>query len=143
MTPASPTAGGLAAAYRATTYRARLPDAVIDLRPDRLHPVLDRWLAGQGAACWAFVTAVNPGSTRLDAAENGRRLARLAARLRADGYAFFAGESIADAGDWPDEPGFFVVGLGAAAALSLAECFGQNAVLVGAEAQPAGLLWAS
>lgn len=141
MTQVSPTAGGLAAAYRATTYRARLPDAVVDLRPDRRHPALDRWLVGQGASCWAFVTAVNPGSVRLDAAENRRRLARLEAQLCAEGYAFFVGESIADAGDWPDEPGFFVVGLAARAALSLAECFGQNAVLVGADAQPAALLW--
>ncbi len=102
---------------------------------------LDRHLADLGAAEWAFVTACNPRSTRLDAAGNADRMARLDAVLRDRGLAWLAGSGQGAAGDWPAEPSRLVLGIGEADAVALGRLFGQNAILAGGRGQAARLVW--
>lgn len=131
----------LASAYRATAYVLALPDGECELRIDRPCECLDRWLAANGQACWAWLTAANPGSCRLAPEDNAARQCRLLAEIEALGQRALPGRAVADAGDWPEEPSFLVPGLDAAAALALAARYGQNACLAGDIGQAVRLLW--
>ena len=136
-----PTRAELDAAYRATCYRMRLDDAIVELRVDRHHPELDDWLVAQGVSRWAWLSAANPGSRQQGDADNARRHAALVERLAGQGWRWTFGESVADAGDWPVENGVLVPGIAAASACALARDYGQNALLIGNCGGPARLVW--
>lgn len=139
------------AVYRGTTYQAVWPQDAADaadaalrcitLRIDQVNPELDAWLASQGETCWAYLTAANPGSNALAAADNAVRQEALVARLTAQGRPFLLGESLADDGEWPAEPSLLVAGLDESAARILATEFGQNAFLAGVRGQAVKLCW--
>lgn len=131
----------LDAAYRATTYRVAAPDGPIDLRVGARSAPLAAWLRARGAASWAYLAAVNPASRQLAPADNAARHAALQTALEQGGYDILAGEAIADAGDWPVEPGFLACGLGCHEAAVLAARFGQNAFLWGERDGVATLVW--
>lgn len=103
--------------------------------------MLDDWLDGLGTTCWSYLTAVNPGSCRLDGEANATRLAALADSLKAAGYIFLPGVAVADAGDWPDEPSLLVAGLDCRRAGELALTYGQLAFLSGFRGAKATLFW--
>lgn len=128
----------LAAAYRATTYRVEAPGGRVDVRIGEAAPALDPC-----GPCWAIVTACNPGSVRLAAADNARRQALLAARVAASGWRFLPACNLADDGDWPSEPSLLILGIGAPAATALAAEFGQNALVAGDAGERARLVWVS
>ena len=133
------------AVYRATMYRAVwLVNGTahrICLRIGEVSADLDAWLDLQGVTCWAYLTAANPGSRALSAAENAARQTALVVRLSAQGWSFLSGESLADDGQWPAESSILVAGLEEAAARALAIEFGQNAFLAGVRGQAARLCW--
>ena len=129
----------LEASYRATTYRADTPDGPLSIRVGERCGPLDDLLRDRGFDCWVFVTAHNPGSRRLDPAENACRHANLVAATA--GHETFDGESIADAGDWPPEWSLLVLGIDKAAALALGRRLGQNAVLLARRDESARLAW--
>ncbi|WP_374342288.1 DUF3293 domain-containing protein [Azonexus sp.] len=131
----------LDAAYRATTYRVFMPDGFLDLRIDRASPHLADWLAAGDFAAFALMTACNPGSRPATPADNARRQAELECDLLDAGYRPFGAEHLADAGDWPVEPGCFVPGLSADDALALGADYGQNAVVCGGADGVPRLLW--
>lgn len=131
----------LDAAYRATTYRVAAPEGPIDLRVGARSAPLAALLQARGASCWAYLAAVNPASQPLPPADNAVRHAALQAVLEQGGYPILAGEAIADAGDWPVEPGFLACGLGHDEAAALARRFGQNAFLWGEGDGPVTLVW--
>lgn len=136
-----PTKNELLAVYRATSYRVFLPGGIADLRIDTAHPGLAAWLAAEHSDRWAILTAFNPGSGPLAAAENAERQARLECRLLEAGYEPFAGENLADDGAWPVEDACFVAGIDAARAVELAAAFGQKAIVCGAADGIPRLLW--
>ena len=86
----------LEAAYRRAIYRVyphrRSPADAIDLHIGRRSAALDRLLAQHGATTWSFLTATNPASRRLSAAENHRRTRNLAATLARRRWRHFRGE---------------------------------------------------
>lgn len=127
----------LAAVYGATTYRVLLPGGAVDLRVEALAP------GELGLFPWMVITACNPGSIKLSEEENQRLQQALAARLSALGLPFVAAENLADAGDWPVEPGFWVSSplLDQQLALALGREFGQVAVLWGQAGEGSQLLW--
>lgn len=129
----------LAAAYRAACYRVFLPDGPCDLRIGEISPRLVAWMASAKVACFAVVTAENPASQLLSAAENAARQHRLCGELT--GFQSFTGENIAADGDWPLEHSYFVAGVSREAACVLGRKFGQNAVLVGAAEGIPELCW--
>jgi hypothetical protein len=131
----------MARAYRATAYRVFLPFGEIVLRCGRKARRLDDWLEAEGLAHWCVLTAWNPGSRRLAAAENRRRQEALRQHLLARVYRLFPGENHADAKNWPIEETFFVPMLAQAAARELTRSYGQNAFLWGARGKAARLCW--
>lgn len=133
----------LDAAYRATTYRVCLPQGAIDLRVDVAAPALDRWLEQHSHHCWAFISAVNPGSIPQSAAENARRHAELTAAVAALGLDCTPAFGIPDGADWVPEPSLFIAGLDRPEALALARRFGQNAIVWGKRGTAPALLYSA
>jgi hypothetical protein len=131
----------LAAAYQATTYVVDAPDGPLSLRVGRTHADLDRLLARHGVTSWAFVTAYNPGSIRLDDTANRARQRQLEEAARALGKAVLPGRGVGDDGTWPPEESLLVLGISEPEAVSLGRRFGQAAVVCGETGAPARLAW--
>lgn len=131
----------LTRAYEATSYRATCPEGEVVLRIGRCCELLDRLLARAGSACWAFVSAANPGSIQLAPEENARRHAHLLAVLEEGGMAVFPGTGEPDHPGWPAEPSVLVLGIDRSAAMALGRRFGQNAIVFGRIGEPASLVW--
>lgn len=137
--PAIPPA--LERAYRATAYRARLPEGPITLRVGEPIPArFTRHLRARGARHWAFITAWNPGSRPAGAAENRAAGARLERELQRRGWEHFPARGVPDApADWSPEPAHLVIGIAPEAARALGRAYGQLAVLLGEAEAPARL----
>ena len=138
---------GLEAAFAATTYVVRPASGLaggpeLRLRIGRAEPGLDAWLRAIGCPGAVVITAHNPGGQRVTDAANSRAEAEL---LRAAGTDVLA-MTVAEPDDaaWPAEPGVLVRaadGHAMAAALGLAERFGQAAAVVLAEGRAPELVW--
>lgn len=132
----------LDAAYHATAYVVEMPGGKrISLRCGEPSADLDRHLQDLGVVEWAFVTACNPRSKRLDDAVNALRMARLDEVLRDRGLPSLTGSGVPDAAEWPPEPSRLVLGIGEADAIALGRLFDQNAILVGVRGHAARLVW--
>jgi hypothetical protein len=132
----------LEAAYRAAAYSVVVPGREpITIRCGERCMPLDLLLIEAGATVWAFVTACNPESIRLDDDTNAERMMRLETVVRGRGLACFDGEGTADDNAWPAEPSLLVLGIDEADALSLAKEFGQAAILCGGRGGEARLAW--
>lgn len=132
-------ASDLEAAYVATTYFAETPRGRLAVRVGEVNAPLDTLLAEHGTRHWSYLTAFNPMSRALSAAENERRHRELLSAVADRPH--FEGESIADAGDWPAERSVLVLGMDEAAGLQLGRHFGQAAIVVGERGVPAHLAW--
>lgn len=132
----------LAQAYRQTDYRVNLGGHTIALRVGDPWAALARSREAGDAPCFAYLTAVNPASRRLGAAENEQRLAALHDQLVASGYLPRPGVAVADDGKWPDERGWLAFGMPREAARALARIHGQNAFLFGTRDGQVELVWA-
>lgn len=119
-------------AYRGAFYRSNAGGRdEIEIRVGKKTPALDDVLRRSGKRRWAFLTACNPGARELSAAENRARTRALESDLRRSGFLAFRGWSGADAGDWPEEASFLVVGIGRREADRLRRRFGQDAFVTG------------
>ncbi len=128
-------------AYRATHYLVEAPVGRLTIRIDQPHPELDSWLTDLGCHCWAYLTAHNPGSVLLSAAENRQRQAALEEEVKEAGWRFCTGEGIGIGGDWPAETSLLILDVKREQAIALAQRFGQAALLFGEVGQPAQLIW--
>lgn len=133
----------LAAAYRATAYivAAGVGQPAFALRCDERSVAVDRLLAQHDLREWAFITACNPRSQILAAAENAVRMDRLRAAVRKRGHPCLPGSGEAPDETWPAEPSLLVLGMPEADAIRLAAEFDQHAILVGRLGEPARLVW--
>lgn len=120
----------LARAYRRTSYwlQTHPPFCV---RVGAVSPALDSLLKEYGTDSWAFITAFNPHSQPVSAAENRARDAQLIARLDRDGCKHIACDGVDDDGTWPTEHGHVIFGIDTEAARALGREFAQNAILIG------------
>ncbi len=85
----------------------------------------------------AFVTACNPFSRSLTAAENVARHETLRAELQHRGLRSLEGHGHHPSNGWPPEPSFLVFGLELAAACDLGRRWEQNAIVwAGPDAVP-------
>jgi hypothetical protein len=131
----------LEAAYRATTYRVFLPGGGCDLRIGSASETLRCWLETAGVTRFAILTAHNPGSLPVAAADNALRQAQLECALLEQGYEPYAGENIAGDDNWPAEESCFVPDIPLAEALALGARYGQNAIVCGGADGVPELIW--
>jgi hypothetical protein len=135
------TPGELEAAYRQCRYIVEAPRGNVLLEVGQASPELDLLLESFEATVAAVITAANPGSRRLPAAENASRHEQLLARLPA-GRRVVPTVAQDPRGQWPDEHGILVFGLALGEAINLARAFGQYAILWCRAGEPVQLLWA-
>ena len=130
---------GLIQAYRETQYQ--VPGLGLTLRVDQPSRALERAHRRHRSACSAFITACNPYSVELTAAENERRQSTLAAELRLRSLPFVKGIGQHPSNGWQGEPSFLVFGLTLEAAKTLCARLEQNGfVWSGADAVPSLIL---
>lgn len=125
-----------------TDYCVEHPDETVTLHLNQPTPkVLAEWIAAHNgpAPAW-LITAYNPGGEAAPGADNRARHARLDTLLARHGLRRLAAVNRDRSGDWPDEPGWLVAGLEEGMARSLAQRFGQAAI-VAVDRHRVGLLW--
>ena len=131
----------LEAAFRSTTYHVAAGTDVFDLRIGEGNPAFASWLKGQRISTWAIVTACNPGS-RLTQNQNAAQTRRLQEKIAQHAWRHAPARNCADAGDWPDEPGFCVFDADDSTLRALALEFGQTAIVCGSADDGRGeLVW--
>jgi hypothetical protein len=127
----------LLAAYRNTDYVVQLPAGEQVLKIGTQAPAFSAVLAAHGCAAAALVTAWNPRSRRVSAAQNAAAQARLVAAIRAAGWPSLPAAARDPAGLWPVEPMRAILGIDRAAAVNLARACEQHALVwVAAGAAP-------
>lgn len=115
-------------AYRETGYRVHDTPGFV-LRIDVPSPELLILHRRHQVACSAFLTACNPYSRLVDAAENAARQQALADALRARGFACLPGIGQHPSGDWPGEDSLLALGPTLDEAQALGDQFEQNAIV--------------
>lgn len=127
-------------AYRDTRYLFAADGAEREVRIDRRNPEAEAWLAGRGVAGAGFVSADNPRSRLVPAAENDAARQRLAEAVRGRGFDAVPHTGAGLDGAWPPEQGLLVLDIPVADLTVLAEELGQNAIVWFAPGQPARLV---
>jgi hypothetical protein len=112
----------LLAAYRATTYRVFPPAAAapIDLRIDQRN-------AESATTGGAIISACNPYSRVLSAAENQQRMATFRRRLKSTSWSCLPALGIPDAPDWDAEDSLLLIGIPLKSAQHIAADLEQHA----------------
>lgn len=132
---------GTVQAYRQTHYGVRAGEARFALRIGQHSAALDMLQRRHGVTCSAYLTAFNPYSQPLTAAQNAARHGALLQVLQRQGLTCLPGTGRHPAGRWPGERSVLVLGLTQDAAALLGGVWQQNAVVVsGADAVPQLLL---
>ena len=88
-------------------------------------------LAAMHISTWAFISASNPGSQRLEELENRSRHLKLVDEVQRRGFTFFEGKGIPDQAGWMPELSLLIMDIPQQKACALAASFGQNALLLG------------
>lgn len=127
-------------AYRASVYRVALPDGPLDLAIGATSAALDALLARHDLQEWAFITAYNPRSIPSDAAANRAADAALRRAIAERGWPRYDGAGVPADQRWLPEPSHLVLGIDLAAAIALARCFDQNAIVAGRRGEAARLI---
>lgn len=123
MTPA------LLESYRNACYELHLSTGPVVLKVDQPCPELGELLLTAGVSGAALLTAYNPGSVQRSFAENNAAQEKLKLWLLRKGYRLTRATATDPAGHWPHEPGFLVMGISFADAMSAARDFQQLAFL--------------
>lgn len=113
-------------AYVDAIYRV---DGKMDFRIGKYSPALARLHEAHGARHSDFITAFNPASKRLSAAENVARHTELGEQLEALGANRLPAAGVDPNGEWPPEPGYLVFDLAHEQILALGRAWGQNATV--------------
>ena len=134
--------------YLRTTYRVTEVDPAIDIRIGEpcaaLDALVEKHASGEAGGhtstfhvhpspsrSWAFVTAWNPGSKKLDDAENRHRQVQLEAEVKEGGYVFYRGAGVPDEKNWQPEESILILGIERSDASDLGKKYGQAAIVVG------------
>ncbi len=105
------------------------------------HPDFDRWLAEHGHTTYLIVTAHNPGSHPLPAAENLAREGALLQIVEERKLSFVPAYGADPEGIWKREDGLCLLDVPRPVAYALAAGFGQNAVVAGEGGGNPRLFW--
>ncbi len=119
----------LLAIYRASNYRVDDADPPFVMHIDVLCTPLKALMQRYGHTSALFISAWNPGSIQRSDGENAVAQAHLEARLCAEGFRMFHGVGEDPGGQCAGEPCLLVLGWPHHDAKTLAQEYGQNAVL--------------
>lgn len=128
----------LIAAYKSTHYQVMHPCGAFTLRVGQYSPELTRLFVEHQVTTAAFITACNPHSQPVDAAQNHRAQQYLANDLVS--YVCYAGVGLDPLGKWEGEASFLVLGINLEQACLLGHRYQQNAI-VWVEKDRIPLLW--
>jgi hypothetical protein len=125
--------------YEASVYGVVAGGREVAIRIGRTSPELDALFDARGAASGICITAANPFSEWQTSAVNAAANDRLVELLRAGGWRTLPHVGRSPDGTWV-EAGFFVLDLDEAAALAIAERFGQFGIVAIGRGRPARLV---
>ncbi|TXF91147.1 DUF3293 domain-containing protein [Neolewinella aurantiaca] len=128
----------LQTAYLATEYLCK--DFVLKIGES--HPDFDAFMLSGGHHAYAFLTAWNPRSDALPAAENIARGQQLLLQLEERNLTFMPAVTRDPSGEWGVEEGVFIFNAPPESVLELAAAWQQNAVVLGARGAVPRLVWA-
>lgn len=131
------------ASYRRARYRVMLEDGEVALAlghydreaEQRLRETFDL------QRHWVILTPCNPRSVQSREELNNFYLDELRLALDRHSGAWGKAINVDPWGEWPDEPGFFIVDPDIGWIMDLGHRFGQNALVYGALGQPPALIW--
>jgi hypothetical protein len=114
-------------AYKRTSYKVFEPSLCIKIgeQNEALRDLLEQYKATE----YAYITAYNPFSKKLDEAENHNRHLRLTEDIKQ--YTFFEGEGCGEDSSWPCERSYLVLGISREQAIDLGFQYKQNAIVYG------------
>ncbi len=131
----------LSAAYTSATYRIAIQPHACTVRIGLRHPGLDRRLRTRGCQShWHLLTACNPRSQVLPAAENERLQRALLDAVSRCGWRHLPACGQSDDGSWA-EPGWCLLDAEPRTASAMGQGFGQAALVIGRLDQRAELIW--
>ena len=116
-------------AYEQAIYR--LPFAQIDIKVNEPNAKLDTFLMDNNAYSWAFISAYNPASKVLSKEENEQRHQQLLNQLAAHSMRYTEAVGMSQRGDWPEERSVLVLDIPLTRAQTIAQQFGQLAIVYG------------
>lgn len=119
-------------AFSAAEYRVRIAGREFVVRPGCRQRDLDTAL---GNRRWAIVTACNPQARRMADSDNRQRQQELCKAIGERGLETHPAVNRDPAGTWPDETSVLIVEGDLATLDSLAEAFGQAAIVTGGSAE--------
>jgi hypothetical protein len=122
----------LIGAYRAAHYTVQA-DVPLSLRVDEYSEGLAALLALHSVRSAAYVTAFNPCGVQMPPALNEAADARLDTHLTTAGWQHLRASGDDPKGEWPEEPGWLVLGVTPEQADTLGRAYAQNAVLYAGE----------
>lgn len=125
---ASSISPSLIQAYLAADYRVEAEPAFV-LKVGVSNPPLARLLQQTKCDCAAYLTACNPWSQDVGAADNAARQAALSRVLTGRSLRFIEGVGQDSQGEWPGEASFLILGLSLEAARALGRQHEQNALI--------------
>jgi hypothetical protein len=131
---------GLVLAYRATDYVVFSDSRAFLIRIGHHSLVIDGLLTKMKTRNGAFITAWNPFSKSQSAGANAYWDRELKGYLSSRGFAFLAGESRGEIGEWPPESSILAFGMSRVQAASIGRRFRQNAIVYVPLGRPAELV---
>jgi hypothetical protein len=117
-------------AYRGTDFVANLPDGECVLRVGIRNTAMVQYLKDHESSNASYITACNPFSRIFDQADNQRATIQLESVISAMGLTSYPCDGRDPTGQWPDEPGFLVLGVKRSKLRSIGRRFRQNAIII-------------
>ncbi len=118
----------LITAYQDTVYSTFQPP--LQLKIGEKNEALTVFLFDNNAFTWAFVSASNPFSIKIEAKENQKRHSALVNFVKNSGLRFIEGEGKSKDSTW-SEKSLFILDISKKEAIILAQNFEQNAIVFG------------
>lgn len=128
-------------AYQEAIYEVYFAQEIIQLSIGEHNLALDRLLSKHDASSWALITAYNPYSQSLSAAENQQRHQSFQEFLPTLNLTIFDAVGKDKDGVWTPEPSVWIVGIELIKAIALGRKFQQNAIVYGELGKPIQLIW--
>ncbi|MCC0177212.1 DUF3293 domain-containing protein [Waterburya agarophytonicola K14] len=128
-------------AYQDAVYEVYYNQKIIRLSIDCHNRELDFILEEYNCTTWALITAYNPYSQSLSAAENKQRDQSLIELLRWQSLAFLDAVGKDRDGVWLPEKSVFILGIEEDKAIAIGHRFQQNAIVFGELSKPPQLIW--